>query len=182
MLERDKNRQMDTSNLITEYRADPQRGFTRIYEAFSDKLATYVRRSFGLSDADVADVVHDAFLPWVEAPERVGSVENLSGYLFSTAKYLAMQKRKQLQAASSDQPEGIEPSSPSHSADIEDVVIVEKALSTLPEEQREAVVLKIWGDLTLEEIAQMQGVSVQTAASRYRYALLKLKEKLSWTD
>ena len=173
---------MDTSNLIAQYRADPQKGFTQIYEAFADKLATYVRRAFGLPEGDVADVVHDAFLPWVEGSERLKTVENLSGYLFSTAKYLAMQKRKFPESPGSDHLDAIEPASPCPSSGIEDVIVVEKALATLPDEQREAVVLKIWGDLTLEEIAHLQGVTLQTAASRYRYALQKLKEKLAWND
>jgi len=45
----------------------------------------------------------------------------------------------------------------------------------LPVAQREVVVLHIWGGLTFEEVAQAIGVSPNTAASRYRYALEKLR-------
>jgi RNA polymerase sigma-70 factor, ECF subfamily len=52
------------------------------------------------------------------------------------------------------------------------------ALRTLPQEQSEVVVLKIWEELTFQEIADLLGVSLSTVASRYRYALEKLSSKL----
>lgn len=48
------------------------------------------------------------------------------------------------------------------------------ALRTLPIEQREVVVLKIWEDLTFAQIAQLLDMPLATVASRYRYALSKL--------
>jgi RNA polymerase sigma-70 factor (ECF subfamily) len=52
------------------------------------------------------------------------------------------------------------------------------ALFDLPEEQREVVVLRIWSGMTLEEVSALSGVSLNTTASRYRYALEKLRERL----
>ena len=52
------------------------------------------------------------------------------------------------------------------------------ALSELPEEQREVIVMKIWGGLTFPQIASALNQSVNTVASRYRYALEKLRERL----
>src|SRR6266496_4284205 len=45
------------------------------------------------------------------------------------------------------------------------------AVSCLPHDQREVLVLKIWNELTFSEIAGALGISQNTAASRYRYAL-----------
>jgi RNA polymerase sigma-70 factor (ECF subfamily) len=50
-----------------------------------------------------------------------------------------------------------------------------RALSELPDDQREVIVLHVWGELTFSEIADLLGVSSNTAASRYRYALAKLR-------
>jgi RNA polymerase sigma-70 factor, ECF subfamily len=55
---------------------------------------------------------------------------------------------------------------------------LQAALLELPEEQREVVVLRIWSGMTLAEVADLSGVSLNTAASRYRYALEKLRERL----
>jgi RNA polymerase sigma-70 factor (ECF subfamily) len=56
---------------------------------------------------------------------------------------------------------------------------VEAALRQLPAEQREVVVLKIWGELSFPQIASTLEVPVNTAASRYRYALARLRATLS---
>ena len=53
---------------------------------------------------------------------------------------------------------------------------LENAVRALPDEQREVVVMKIWGMLTFDEIARQLGISQNTAASRYRYALATLRK------
>jgi RNA polymerase sigma-70 factor (ECF subfamily) len=50
-----------------------------------------------------------------------------------------------------------------------------RALCELPDNQREVIVLHVWGELTFSEIADLLDVSSNTAASRYRYALAKLR-------
>jgi RNA polymerase sigma factor (sigma-70 family) len=50
-----------------------------------------------------------------------------------------------------------------------------RALGDLPDDQREVTVLHVWGELTFSEIGDLLGVSSNTAASRYRYALAKLR-------
>jgi RNA polymerase sigma-70 factor (ECF subfamily) len=62
--------------------------------------------------------------------------------------------------------------------DREAALSLQAALLELPEEQREAVMMRIWSGMTLEEIAVATVVSLNTAASRYRYALEKLRERL----
>ncbi len=49
------------------------------------------------------------------------------------------------------------------------------AVDGLPHEQREVLVMKIWNDLTFAEIGSALGISQNTAASRYRYALAALR-------
>jgi RNA polymerase sigma-70 factor (ECF subfamily) len=53
-----------------------------------------------------------------------------------------------------------------------------EALGRLPDEQREVILLKVQEDLTFKEIAAVCGVSGNTAASRYRYGLARLRESL----
>jgi len=66
----------------------------------------------------------------------------------------------------------------------EDVVVdegepaLERALARLSVEQREVVALKVEGGLTFEEIGAALAVSPNTAASRYSYALARLREAL----
>ena len=52
------------------------------------------------------------------------------------------------------------------------------ALLDLPPDQRAVVSLKLWHGLTFQDIADALDISLNTAASRYRYALDKLRERL----
>ena len=53
-----------------------------------------------------------------------------------------------------------------------------EALGQLPPEQRAVVHLKLWERLTFEQIAATLDISPNTAASRYRYAIDKLRARL----
>src|SRR3954469_13337095 len=59
---------------------------------------------------------------------------------------------------------------------------IEGALQRIPPEQREVLVLKIWGELTFEQIAAELDASPNTVASRYRYALGALRRELVSAD
>jgi RNA polymerase sigma-70 factor (ECF subfamily) len=61
-------------------------------------------------------------------------------------------------------------------------VDVLSAVMALPNEQREAVVLHIWGGLTFREIGRLTGTRTATATSRYRYGLGKLRQALGETN
>lgn len=52
------------------------------------------------------------------------------------------------------------------------------ALSKIPEKFREVITLKIWGDLTFEQIGKALEISPNTAASRYRYGMEALRKSL----
>ena len=59
---------------------------------------------------------------------------------------------------------------------------MEAAIGRLPPAQREILVLKIWGELTFEQIAAQLDLSPNTAASRYRYAITALRKELMSAD
>lgn len=64
-------------------------------------------------------------------------------------------------------------------ANEEERLALEAAIRQLPPEQREVVHLHVFEGLTFQEIAGATGDSINTAASRYRYALARLREILS---
>jgi len=53
---------------------------------------------------------------------------------------------------------------------------MQEALQSLPHEQREVLILRIWGELPFQEIAATLGAPLPTVTSRYRYALANLKK------
>lgn len=56
---------------------------------------------------------------------------------------------------------------------------VRKLVEGLPEEQRELIVLRIYGDLSFKEISELTGVSINTALGRMRYALINLRKLIA---
>lgn len=54
--------------------------------------------------------------------------------------------------------------------------LIQEAMSKLSNNYREVVTLKVWGELTFAEIADVLGISANTAASRYRYGLAELRK------
>lgn len=62
--------------------------------------------------------------------------------------------------------------------DAEQVDLVRLAISELSDEQRQAIVMKVYAGLTFEQIAEAMDLPLGTIASRYRRGLEKLREKL----
>ena len=79
---------------------------------------------------------------------------------------------RELDAPENDQPERV-------LSEFEQRRRLQIALDELPPEQREAFLLRVEGGLGLEEIARTTGAAQETAKSRLRYALAKIREKLA---
>lgn len=56
---------------------------------------------------------------------------------------------------------------------------VRELVESLPEEQREVVTLRIYGELSFKEIADLTNVSINTALGRMRYGLINLRKKIT---
>jgi RNA polymerase sigma-70 factor (ECF subfamily) len=137
-------------------------------------------RILGCPD-DAEDVVQDVFLAVVRSRERLGDVRDLTAYLFAAlhraAGRCALRRVRALQLSPAAADEAIAPVE-KLASDNPQWYRLQQALRSLPDEQREVITLKIDGELTFAQIAQVVGVSVSTAASRYHYALKKLKTSL----
>jgi len=73
----------------------------------------------------------------------------------------------------------VDPENPEGLADRDQVrERLRQALAELPQEQRQAVLLRLHGELSLEEIGALTGVGRETVKSRLRYALDKLRSRL----
>ena len=171
---------MKKINEITEimklYAQNPQKGFEQIYKTYSGPLFRYLRSSFSLNKSEAEDILHSAFLPWVKDPSKCAQIDNPAAYMYTSVRNAAFKlKMKKAKECVCSEPEV----SVSHDKLVENRLIIAKALESLPQEQRETIVLKLWSDMTFEEIAQVQQCTLATAASRYRYAIAKLKELIT---
>jgi len=59
---------------------------------------------------------------------------------------------------------------------------LQSALRGLPDQQREVIILHVWAQMSFEEVAAALEIPPNTAASRYRYGLSKLREQFQVTE
>jgi RNA polymerase sigma-70 factor (ECF subfamily) len=64
------------------------------------------------------------------------------------------------------------------SPDRDSAAVISEALAQLPDDQKEVIILKIFQDFTFKEVASICGLSINTAASRYRYGIEKIRSFL----
>lgn len=57
-------------------------------------------------------------------------------------------------------------------------MMVWKLIKSLPEEQMEVVVMRIYGEMSFKEISALMGVSINTSLGRMRYALINLRKMI----
>jgi RNA polymerase sigma-70 factor (ECF subfamily) len=86
--------------------------------------------------------------------------------------------RRARREATAARPEG-EPLFDGPAEQAERRAAVAAALGELPDDQREVLVMRVWGGLTFPQIAAALGVPADTAASRFRYAREKLRNLLA---
>src|SRR5438105_10514890 len=138
-------------------------------------------RQWARSAADAEDIVQEAF---VKFWRRNHNIDNRA-LLYATVRSIALdflrrdsrRARREAVAVAETEPSV----QPKFEIEDESQRALAAALDLLPAEQREVLVMKIWNELTFAEIASALGISQNTAASRYRYALATLKKNLPST-
>jgi RNA polymerase sigma-70 factor (ECF subfamily) len=135
-------------------------------------------RQWVQSAADAEDVVQEAF---VKFWRRNHNIENRA-LLYAAVRSIALdfirrdKRRARREATVFAETDPV--TEPLFEWEGETQGTLAAAVGSLPHDQREVLVLKIWNELTFNEISSALGISQNTAASRYRYALANLKKSL----
>jgi RNA polymerase sigma factor (sigma-70 family) len=146
-----------------------------LYEKYGSALLLFAAALSG-ERSSAQDAVHQVFLKLLESGS-LRNVADIKAYLFTCVRNAVLNDRKFRQRDGGLDPDSrwFEPPNRDFAAELN----LRRALSDLPEEQQEVIVLHIWGELTFAQIADVLEISANTAASRYRYALTKLREAMS---
>jgi RNA polymerase sigma-70 factor, ECF subfamily len=146
-----------------------------LYQRDGPALLAYAASLLG-SRASAEDVLHQVFIGLLSKAEQPAEARP---YLFKCVRNCALNLRRNgARMVSLDEQQWLVKPQGMMEAGIE----VEISLRGLPPEQREVVLMRVWGEMTLEEIATVLDVPANTVASRYRYALAKLREILKVED
>jgi RNA polymerase sigma factor (sigma-70 family) len=130
--------------------------------------------------ADAEDVVQEAFVRFWKTRQRA---VDPAAYLYACVKNYALEWQRGRNRQARREQAAARPEAQTWFAgpleQEERRAAIAAALCDLPESQREVLVLKIWSGLSFQQIALVLRISANTAASRYRYALTKLREQLA---
>jgi len=146
-----------------------------IWDQYAHDLLTLLSAVLG-SRHEAEDVLQTLFVKIVRKRRALARVRRLDAYLFRMARNEAATYVRGRQRQRAPQPWLASKEGGQQHYELAEQVQV--ALSRLPESQREAVVLKMYRDKTFQEIGRLLGVSLNTAASRYRYGLERLRSLL----
>ena len=155
-------------------------------EQLYDQHATALYRfllSTTRSPEDARDLLQDVFVRISRNPSSIAKADCVQSYLFKTAwnAYIDLTRSRQ---ASEKRQARFARTQPeiylsSHDPDTETFRnALNQAMDALPGSQRAVVHLRVWEERTFEQIGAALDISPNTAASRYRYALTKLRNQL----
>lgn len=132
---------------------------------------------------DAEDVTQDTFVRAWEKAEQYRPQGTPMAWLLTITRNLALMKLRE-RARTQDLPpeDWASVAIESHEVTTEDRTVLTAALTTLSEEERQIVLLHAAAGLKHREIAQLLELPLSTVLSKYRRALLKLKQKLEGGD
>lgn len=170
--------------LLWKFKRGGKDAFRLIYEKYVDSLMSLAANLL-VDKNDAEDVVQDVFISFVESIESFRLTGTLKGYLVTcvanrSRDYLRKNRRQRAATESQSEQKVVSIKTPLRLAmDSEEMLKLSRALTELPYEQRETIVLRLHGGMRFRQIARLQNVSVKTVQSRYRYGLDKMRSAMN---
>ena len=145
------------------------------FSEFGPGLLLFARQ-WVRSPTDAEDIVQEAFVKFWRRNHQIDNRALLYATVRSIALDLIRRDSRRARREAEAFSDAEQSSEPQFELGDESQRALIAAVDRLPHEQREVLVMKIWNELTFAEIATALGISNNTAASRYRYALTALKK------
>jgi len=154
----------------------------RLYDEHAQSLFAFLL-NLTRDEPGTRDLLQDIFVKLARDPDLLAGVGDERAFLIRLAHNAAIDLIRRLgtQDKTREQfaAEIISPFAPGANLDEQTFrAALAGALAELPAEQRAVVHLKLWEGLTFDQIAGALDIPLNTAASRYRYGLDKLRERL----
>jgi RNA polymerase sigma-70 factor (ECF subfamily) len=154
----------------------------RLYDEHSQALFAFLL-NFTRNETDTRDLLQEIFIKLARQPDLLKDIREERAFLIRLAHNLAIDLMRRHGTREKNYAQlaeeivfvfttSADPDEQSFRA------ALETALAGLPDEQRAVVHLKLWERLTFEQIADALRIPPNTAASRFRYGIDKLRERL----
>lgn len=180
------------------FKAGDARAFETLVRRHRTPVFNFILRFMG-HRARAEDVLQETWLKVVRSAREYEPKAKFTTWLYTIARNLCVdsaRKESYRQASSLEAPTGagaggdegrplgeglpdtgVSPERGAYNARLRP--LLERALASLPEEQREVFVLREYSGIAFKEIAEVTGVSENTVKSRMRYALEGLRRRLA---
>jgi RNA polymerase sigma-70 factor (ECF subfamily) len=180
----------EDADLLRAHGAGDPQAFGRLYDRYDRASFQFIRRLLGPAQAEAAEDLHQE--TWIAVSRNWAGFDagkaSFATWLFTIARHKAFdhfrrQKVTVLASAAGDEAAmsladpGQSPLEQVQSRELAQEIV--SAVEALPLEQRGAFVMFAEGGLSLAEIAEVSGATVETVKSRLRYARAKLRAALS---
>ena len=152
-----------------------------IWDAYAGRLLAFAAALL-CSHHDAEETLQNVFVKIARNRTRLAAARSLKAYLFTMVRneaYTLARRRGRREIPVDPNEFGLIPAAPADPPAPDEAEAAARHLAALPEKQREIIVLKIFRELTFDEISASLGISLNTAASRYRYGLEKLKRRMN---
>jgi RNA polymerase sigma-70 factor (ECF subfamily) len=179
----------EDADLLRAHGAGDPHAFGRLYDRYDRPSFQFIRRLLGAAHADAAEDLHQE--TWLAIARHAAGFDparaSFPAWLFTIARRktwdhfrrqkVAVLALPQDDAAMMVPDPGQSPLEQVQSRELAQEIV--GAVEALPLEQRGAFLLAAQAGLSLAEIAEVSGVTVETAKSRLRYARAKLRAALA---
>jgi RNA polymerase sigma-70 factor (ECF subfamily) len=152
-----------------------------LYDRYGEKMYHYLALRLGSSE-DAEDVLQEAFCRLARYSVRWAIIRSPKAFVFKILRneanrHLARRIRQREDGQKHPEQQNLPVFAIDDTAE-NSAAVISQALSRLPDDQKEIIILKIFQDFTFNEVASICGLSINTAASRYRYGIEKLRSSL----
>lgn len=174
--------------LLSDFVSGNNSALEELYKRYERKLYTYILlmvRKPHLAE----DLLQETFIKAIKSVKegRYSETNRFGSWLMRIAHNLVIdqfrQNKQYREVSNNDFPMDIFSTPRFAEATVEQRMVYERVLyevrmliDYLPEDQREVVMLRFYGDLSFKEIAEVTNVSINTALGRMRYALINLRK------
>ncbi len=159
----------------------PSPNLETLYDDHAQALFAFLL-NFLRDESDTRDVLQELFAKLARNPGLLHSVRDRRGYLLRLAHNQAVDLIRRRASRQKNREQFAQETCGIFAAPDPDerafAASLAHAMGALPPEQRAVVHLKLWEKLTFGQIAATLGIPANTAASRYRYAIDKLRDRL----
>lgn len=174
-------RELSDEALMTAYADGDMSAFEQLYQRHRGPLYRYILRQ--VADAPTAnDLYQGCWEKVIRARRSYRTTAPFQAWLYRVAHNHVVDQFRRNRPAAEVSPDALQTNDPGPDQVLSGTQAASRlaaALRRLPLEQQQAVLLKLEAGLDLQGIAAATGVNQETAKSRLRYAVAKLKKTLA---